>query len=320
MIEVSELTKRFQETLAVDHLSFQVEPGEIMGFLGPNGAGKTTTLRILTGYFPPTSGQVKVAGHDVLEEPLAARRQVGYLPENVPLYPDMRVGEYLAFVGGAKGLAPADTRTQVDRVIERLALGERRGQLIGQLSKGFRQRVGLAQALLGDPPVLILDEPTIGLDPGQIVEMRSLVKGFAGQKTVILSSHILAEVAATCSRVAIINQGRLVAQGPPGLLRQGEGGARDLRLSCHCQPQSLAQTLEGVEGVRVSQAPQARDDGETCTCQVEVTGPPRVQAELARVLVEAGLGLIEMSPVAESLEDIFVQLTSDPHLAGKEES
>jgi ABC-2 type transport system ATP-binding protein len=312
MIEVSKLSKHFNGTVAVDRLDFAVEQGEILGFLGPNGAGKTTTMRILTGFFPPSGGTAKIGGHDVLAEPKLTRRSLGYLPENVPLYQDMRVEEYLRFVGGVKGLTPGRARAEADRVMKVTGILERRRQLIKQLSKGFRQRVGLAQALMGDPPVLILDEPTIGLDPAQIVEMRSLIKSMAGQKTVILSSHILSEVAAICSRVLIINQGRLVAQGPPAMLSQGESSACTLRLKTLGPREELATVLEGLPGVEsfTPGQPQPGEEG-VCVVDLETSGAGQIQAEVAKAVVQAGLGLLELTPLKASLEEIFMKLTAD---------
>ncbi len=313
MIEVRRLVKRFGPTVAVDGLDFTVERGEILGFLGPNGAGKTTTLRILTGYFPPTEGTAVVAGHDVVEDTLAARAAIGYLPESVPLYVDMRVEEYLRFVAGMKGVEPRRVSREVERVMEATAITPRRGQLISQLSKGYRQRVGLAQAILGDPPVLILDEPTIGLDPGQIVEIRSLIKGFAGEKTVILSSHILPEVAATCTQVVIINRGRLVAAGSPEVLRAGRGGLTSLRLVAQGPAAAVAELLGRVEGVR-SCAPESIPVPEgACAFRLETDEGLAVRAAIARAVVEAGHGLVELSPVSATLEEVFVQLTTEDH-------
>ena len=312
MIEVKGLTKRFGAALAVERLDFSAAQGEILGFLGPNGAGKTTTLRILTGYFPPNEGTVLVNGCDVLEEPMAARRSVGYLPESVPLYQDMRVGEYLRFVGGAKGLNKPQTKREADRVMEATGTRKRAGQLIKQLSKGYRQRVGLAQALLGDPPVLILDEPTIGLDPGQIVEIRSLIKGFAGKKTVVLSSHILPEVAAVCSRVVIINHGRLAAQGSPAMLETGLAGGQRLRLVCLGPARETAELLQGIKGVAaLTPAEPPEGAGELCAFDLETVGGAQTQAALARAVVEAGRGLVELTPTARSLEEVFVSLTAN---------
>ena len=210
MIEVSHLTKRYRDLVAVDDLSFTVGKGEIVGFLGPNGAGKSTTMRILTGFVPATAGSVKVAGFDVFEQPLEVKRRVGYLPENPPVHPDMTVEGYLAFCAGLKRLPRGAVKAEVERVAEAVAVEHVLRRVIGTLSKGYRQRVGLAQALLGDPEVLVLDEPTVGLDPLQIREVRALVRGLAGKHTVILSTHILPEVAMTCEKVLVVNQGRLV--------------------------------------------------------------------------------------------------------------
>ncbi|RJX34469.1 MAG: ABC transporter ATP-binding protein [Desulfarculus sp.] len=318
MIEVKELTKRFGATVAVDRLSFKVERGEILGFLGPNGAGKTTTMRVLTGFFPPSSGQATIGSYDVVDKAMAARRLVGYMPENVPLYGDMRIREYLRFVAGVKGLDSTRAKGEVSRVTAAVGLESRAGQLIKQLSKGYRQRVGLAQALLGDPPVLILDEPTIGLDPGQIVEIRSLIKGFAGSKTVVLSSHILPEVAATCSKVVIINQGRLVVEGPPALLRAGQGGAASLRLNVQGPERDLTQLLGRVPGVEsvMCQGPPAQGEG-ACYFTLETDGGPEVAARVAQAVVTAGHGLLELTPVSASLEEVFMKLTTEEKAAGE---
>src|SRR6516225_12097251 len=211
MIEVEQLTKRYGPTLAVSDVTFQVQKGEILGFLGPNGAGKTTTMRVITGYLPPSSGNVTVAGHDVVEEPLEAKKRTGYLPESPPVYTDMRVTEYLAFVARIKGLPRREIKSRLDEVCEKCAISDVRERQIGKLSKGYRQRVGLAQAIIHNPEVLVLDEPTAGLDPKQIIETRELIKGLAGQHTIILSTHILPEVEQTCQQVIIINKGKLVA-------------------------------------------------------------------------------------------------------------
>jgi ABC-2 type transport system ATP-binding protein len=228
MIEAVGLCKNYRTIAAVDAVSFKVNKGEIVGFLGPNGAGKTTTMKILTGFLPPSAGVVKVAGFDVLDQPMEVRRRIGYLPELPPVYPDLTVHEYLCFVGRLKGLRQKKLRSEVDRVIETTRLGDERATLIAPLSKGYRQRVGLAQALLGDPEVLILDEPTVGLDPRQIGEVRTLVKSLAGNHTVLLSTHILQEVTATCDRVIIINRGRIVADDKlTDLVGKHKRGAQD---------------------------------------------------------------------------------------------
>ncbi len=228
MIEVSHLTKRYRERIAVDDLSFSVAQGEILGFLGPNGAGKTTTMRVLTGFLPASSGLVKVAGHDVFEEPLAVKRQIGYLPETPPLYPEMTVRGYLRFVATLRGVARGQLAAELDRVCQATGTTQVMGRVIQNLSKGFRQRVGIAQALLGSPAVLILDEPTEGLDPIQRAEVRELIRGLAGQHTVILSTHILPEVVMTCEKVLILHQGRLVAFDTLAALGQADGSAESL--------------------------------------------------------------------------------------------
>lgn len=222
MIEVKSLTKRYGQLTAIDDVSFRVEPGEIVGFLGPNGAGKTTTMRILTGYMPATSGTAVLAGHDVHANPLEVKRSVGYLPENVPLYAEMRVQSYLAYVAEIKGQRGKQRRTEVDRVMERTGLSDMGNRIVRHLSKGYRQRVGLAQALIGNPPVLILDEPTVGLDPKQIISIRETIKELAGDHTVLLCTHILPEVSMICQRVVIINQGNIVAQRSLDELDQGQ--------------------------------------------------------------------------------------------------
>src|SRR5438309_3763516 len=231
MIKVEGLTKRYARTVAVDNISFEVEKGGIVGFLGPNGAGKTTTMRVLTCFLPPTSGSASVAGFDVLVQPLEVKKRIGYLPESPPLYPEMEVHEYLTFVGRLKGISGSDVAKRVDEVSERCAVADVRTKLIGKLSKGYRQRVGLAQAIIHNPEVLILDEPTSGLDPKQIIETRQLIRSLAGDHTIILSTHILPEVAMTCQRVVIINQGRVVAvDTPEGLTTRLSQGAERVAL------------------------------------------------------------------------------------------
>lgn len=305
MIEVKEVSKRYGAATAVDRLSFSVDKGEILGFLGPNGAGKTTTMRILTGFFPPSEGTALVGGLDVVDDPLGVRRLIGYLPENVPLYGDMRVGEYLSFVAGAKGVDRATAAGEVDRAMMAVNIADRRRQLIKQLSKGYRQRVGLAQALLGDPPVLILDEPTIGLDPGQIVEMRSLIRHFAGEKTVILSSHILSEVAATCGRVVVINHGRLAAE-----VDLGRGGVQPhlLRLITGGLPDKVIPLLQEVSGVRTVKHLGAAPVGQRYS--LGTNGAADTAAGVAAALVGAGHGLMELTAATTDLEELFVEIIS----------
>ena len=246
MIEVEHLTKRYGPVTAVNDVSFQVRKGEILGFLGPNGAGKTTTMRVLTGYMPATEGRVRVAGYDVLEQPIEAKRRIGYLPETPPLYPDMTVREYLQFVAKIKGVAPADRKSRVEQVMARTWVTDMANRTCGKLSKGYKQRVGLAQALIHNPDVLILDEPTAGLDPKQIRETRRLVKELAGDHTIILSTHILPEVSQTCDRVVIINKGRVVAVDTPENLTRRLSGAEtifvqvDAARAAEAQPEASA--------------------------------------------------------------------------------
>src|SRR5213595_2773192 len=249
MIKVEGLTKRYARTLAVDNISFEVEKGQIVGFLGPNGAGKTTTMRVLTCFLPPTSGSASVAGFDVLEQPLEVKKRIGYLPETPPLYPEMEVSEYLTFVGRLKGLSGADIGRRVDEVSERCVLGDVKTKLIGKLSKGYRQRVGLAQAIIHNPEVLILDEPTAGLDPKQIIETRKLIKELAGDHTIILSTHILPEVSQTCQRVVIINKGRVVAIDTPDNLTARLRGSETMYLQVDASGADAGASLGRVPGV-----------------------------------------------------------------------
>ena len=300
MIEVAHLTKEFGDFTAVRDVSFTIAPGECVGFLGPNGAGKTTTMRVIAGIFPPTSGTVRVGGHDVQRDPNATRRLVGYFPENAPYYPEMSVEEYLAFVARAKRLPRAARRAEVERVIRATTLGEMRRRLVGKLSKGFRQRVGLAQALLGDPQVLILDEPTSGLDPEQVAEIRELVKGLRGQRTIIFSSHILSEVSQVAQRVVIINRGRVVAEDrPEGLARRIEGAVTvHLRAEApESELRALLSMIPGVHDLAVVDGRfrfHARDEG--------------VVREVSRAVTERGFLLLELSRESLSLEEIFLRL------------
>src|SRR6201997_2321272 len=254
MITVKDLTKRYARNTAVDHISFEVQKGQIVGFLGPNGAGKTTTMRVLTCFLPPTSGTATVAGFDVLEQPFEVKKRIGYLPETPPVYPEMEVKEYVTFVGKLKGVPKADLAARVDQVIERCAIGDVRDKLIGKLSKGFRQRVGIAQAIIHNPDVLILDEPTSGLDPKQIIEIRELLKALSGDHTIILSTHILSEVEQSCERVIIISQGKLVAQDSVANLTNRLRGSEAVALEVESpngspNPSDVQGRLEQVPGV-----------------------------------------------------------------------
>ncbi len=308
MIEVEHLTKRYGPTLAVSDVSFKVGKGEILGFLGPNGAGKTTTMRVITGYLPPSEGRVRVGGYDVAEEPLAAKRVTGYLPETPPLYPDMTVAEYLAFVAKIKGIVRQDVKTRVGEVSEQVAITDVQQRPIGKLSKGYRQRVGLAQALIHKPEVLVLDEPTAGLDPKQIIETRELIKSLAGQHTVVLSTHILPEAAKTCQRVVVINTGRIVAAGTPDELTRHLQGYETVLITIEGPAAEAMDKLQRVVGVNFVE-PRESADGRV-TFEVQVEKGKDVRAELARAVVESRWGLLELKTSGLSLEDVFLKLTT----------
>ena len=309
MIEVQHVTKRYGSLRAVDDLSFSVERGEILGLLGPNGAGKTTTMRILTGYLPATEGRVRVAGFDVSEQPIEAKRRTGYLPETPPLYPEMTVAEYLRFVARINGMPASDRQAQVGSAMERTSIADMADRYCGRLSKGYRQRVGLAQAILHNPDVLILDEPTAGLDPGQIIETRRLITELAGDRTIILSTHILPEVSQTCQRVVIINRGQVVAVDTPDNLTARLQGSQTLYLQVDAQGADPTPALEGVAGV-VGVTLADQQDG-VAGYHVESASGDDVRRELSQTIVTNGWGLLELRPQQVSLEDIFLQLTTD---------
>jgi ABC-2 type transport system ATP-binding protein len=309
VIEVQHLTKRYGPVTAVEDVSFRVERGEILGFLGPNGAGKTTTMRVLTGFLPPTEGRAIVAGFDVMEQPVEAKRRTGYLPESPPLYPEMTVRDYLMFVARIKGVPRAERKARVEAMLDRTWIREVADKHCGKLSKGYRQRVGLAQALIHNPDVLILDEPTAGLDPKQIIETRQLIKSLAGDHTIVLSTHILPEVSQTCQRVVIINKGRVVAVDSPENLTARLRGAETMYVQVDAGGADAAAVLQQVPGVtRVSVAD--RRDG-VAGYEVESVRGRDVRRELARVVVERGWGLLELRPLRMSLEEIFLHLTTE---------
>jgi len=309
VIEVEHVSKVYNGRKAVDDVSFRVEKGEILGFLGPNGAGKTTTMRILTCYMPSTEGTARVAGYDVFEESIEVRKRIGYLPENPPLYPEMAVSSYLNFVAKIKGVRSGQRKSQVADVIEKCSLGDVRNRIIGKLSKGYKQRVGLAQALLNNPEVLILDEPTIGLDPKQIHEVRSLIKGLASTHTVILSTHILPEVSMTCNRVVIINKGKVVAMDTPeGLARQLRGAER-ISLTVDGPLDSVRDKIKEIEGVLNVEA-SGEPGGSVATYTVEWQLDSDLRRVLAATVVNAGWGLLDLRGISMSLEDVFINLTT----------
>ncbi len=309
MIEVQHLTKRYGRLTAVEDVSFRVERGEILGFLGPNGAGKTTTMRILTGYMPATEGKAVVAGFDVFDQPIDAKRRTGYLPETPPLYPDMTVAEYLAFVARIKGVPSADRKQRISTVMERTRVVDVGDRLCARLSKGYKQRVGLAQALIHNPDVLILDEPTAGLDPKQIIETRELIKELAGDHTIILSTHILPEVSQTCQRVVIINKGRVVAEDTPDNLTARLRGSETMYLQIDAEGADASDALARVAGVRrVAEAD--RRDG-VVAYEIDSETGRDVRRDLARTVIASGWGLLEMRPMRMSLEDVFLSLTTE---------
>ncbi|HEY1759938.1 MAG TPA: ATP-binding cassette domain-containing protein [Bryobacteraceae bacterium] len=318
MIKVEGLTKRYARNVAVDHISFQVEKGQIVGFLGPNGAGKTTTMRMLTCFMPPTDGSAEVAGFDILESPMEVKKRIGYLPESPPVYPEMEVIEYLNFVGRIKGVPKANLPKRINEVMEKCAIADVRNKEIGKLSKGYRQRVGLAQAILHNPDVLILDEPTSGLDPHQIMETRDLIRGLAGDHTIILSTHILPEVEAMCERVIIIAKGKLVATDTVAHLTSRLHGSE--MVSVEVAPRSpgsdgqvfltqVQQKLEQVAGVSRVLHKESKDSRERFT--VESLQGRQIRPELARAIIESGWNLNELRSVGLSLEEIFLQLTTE---------
>ena len=312
MIEVERLTKTYGPARGITDISFSVEKGEILGFLGPNGAGKTTTMRILTCFMSATSGSAKIAGFDVFEDALAARRQIGYLPETVPLYTDMQVPVYLRFVAGLKGVPYRQIKIRVEEVMERVGLTHMAHKYIGELSKGYRQRVGLAQALVNDPQVLILDEPTIGLDPKQIIEIRSLIKGLQGERTIILSSHILPEISMIAGRVVIIDEGRIKAMDTPDNLIKRLRGAGKTMVRLTGPREKVLSSLRQINGV--AQVEAADDAGTAAAAglyMVEFANGQNAAHKIARAAAENHWDLYELTPVKMSLEDIFIRIVTE---------
>ena len=306
MIEVSHLSKQYGDVVAVEDVSFRAEKGVILGFLGPNGAGKTTTMRMLTCYLPPSSGEAKVAGFDILEESMEVRKRIGYLPEQPPVYHDMTVGAYLRFVAKIKGVPGPQLNGRLDDTMEKTGIAHHRDTVIGHLSKGYRQRVGLAQALVHEPDVLILDEPTVGLDPKQIIEIREVIKGLGGDHTVILSTHILPEVSMTCSQLVIINNGRIAGEGTPESLMAQLKEGEVLRAHIDGPTDEIRTMLQGLDGVLdVSSEP-----GEGIYLVTSAPGQD-VRDALTKQVVDGGYSLRELRPLDMTLEDIFLSLTSE---------
>jgi ABC-2 type transport system ATP-binding protein len=310
LIEVENLTKTYGEATAVDHISFAVNKGEILGFLGPNGAGKTTTMRVLSGFMPATSGTARVAGFDVATDSMDVRRHIGYLPETPPVYPDMTVESYLDFVARIKNVPAANRAANVTDAMRKTNLEDRRTELIKRLSRGYKQRVGIAQALVHDPDVIILDEPTVGLDPKQIIEVRNLIKGLAGSHTIILSTHILPEVSMTCDRVVIINKGKIAAVDTPGNLTSQLKSGQKIRLEVQAPADALKGALAqvpGVSRVHIELLPSSVHSVAT----VETAQGADIRSDIAAKIIGSGWPLYELRSVSLSLEDIFLELTTD---------
>ena len=308
MIEVEHLTKRYGLVTAISDVSFTVAPGQIVGFLGPNGAGKSTAMRILACFMSASSGVARVAGHDVFRESMEVRRRIGYMPESVPLYPDMRVAPYLDFVAEVKGVARAERKRRIADVMDRCTITDVQNRLIGKLSKGYRQRVGLAQAIVSDPEVLILDEPTIGLDPKQITEIRSLIKSLAGQHTVILSTHILPEVSMVCDAVIIINKGSIVAQGPIDTLVEQFFPTARVEVEIVGPPPAVRDRIRAIPGVLSVQDQASTDGGGRYV--VEAARGRDVRAEIFQLAAQQRWDLLELKRVGMTLEEVFMRVVA----------
>ena len=310
MIEVRDLTKTYGQRTAINKLNFSVTKGEVVGFLGPNGAGKTTTMKIITGFMAPSSGSVRVAGFDVFENPIEVKRRIGYLPETPPVYTDMRVREYLRFVAQLKGVDDSKLESLVSSAIDKTDLGSVANRLIGNLSKGYRQRVGISQALVSDPEILIMDEPTVGLDPRQVAEIRNLIKGLAGQHTILLSTHILPEVQASCERIIIINQGNIVAEDTLAGIAQKMSGTGRVIVKVQTSSDQLLNAIRKVSGVRKVEV------GANSSLEIETDGKDGVSQQIASQVVSSGAGLIEIRAESMNLEDVFLKLTSKEEQQG----
>lgn len=314
MIEVTDLTKRYGDHTAVDHLSFKVEKGQIYGFLGPNGAGKSTTMNIITGYLAASEGTVTIDGHDVQQEPEEAKKRIGYLPELPPLYMDMTVEEYLRFAAELKKVPRAERKEQVEQVMGMTQITDMRGRLIKNLSKGYRQRVGLAQALLGSPEVLILDEPSVGLDPKQIIEIRDLIRELGKNHTIILSSHILSEVSAVCDHIMIISHGKLVASDSPDGLQKLMSGGGELRLTVKGSYEALQEAVAGMAGIQGMEPLNGTQEGggeDCCNVLIKTDREQDIREALFYLLAEKRLPILSMVLSQRSLEDIFLELTGE---------
>ena len=311
MIQATGLTHYYGPRPAIDDVNFTVEKGEILGFLGPNGAGKTTTMRIITGFMPPTRGKGTLGGYDVVEQSREVRKRIGYLPETVPLYTDMTVSSYLKYMGTLRGMPPKDIKRRIGDVVDLCRLGEYHKTIIGKLSKGFRQRVGVAQAIIHEPEVLVLDEPTIGIDPIQVVETRRLIQDLGKSQTVVLSSHILPEVSMICQRVMIINEGKIVAEDTPSNLAQRLQGVNRMEVEVGGPSNDVISALRKVNGVTdVShRSTQGKD-----LYMIQARGSQDLRDEISKAVVSSGWSLLSMQSVGMSLEDIFLKLTTNEEL------
>ncbi|MEE3040910.1 MAG: ATP-binding cassette domain-containing protein [Candidatus Latescibacterota bacterium] len=309
MIEVDQLSKEYGDVTAVDGVSFRAERGQILGFLGPNGAGKTTTMRMLTCYLPPSAGTASVDGYDVVDESMEVRRRIGYLPESPPVYMDMTVDAYLGFVARIKGVPTNQMRARIDETMEKTGVAHVRSNVIGHLSKGYRQRVGLAQALVHNPSVLILDEPTVGLDPKQIIEIREVIKSLRGEHTIVLSTHILPEVSMTCEKVVIISQGRIVGEGSPESLMAQLKESDVLHAQVLGPVEAVGEALRSIDGVL--DARQEGDDSQADSWVISVTPGQDVRDAVSRAIIDGGFSLRELRSQDMSLEDIFLRLTTE---------
>lgn len=318
MIKVEGLTKYYGPVRGIEDVSFTVKEGETVGLLGPNAAGKTTTMRILTCLFPPTRGKAEVAGLSVVEKPLQVKKLIGYLPETTPLYPDMTVSSYLGFVAEIKGIRYKNKKEKIKQVMQTCGIENVRERIIGKLSKGYRQRVGLAQALLNNPPVLILDEPTIGLDPKQTFEFRQLIRGMQGKRTIILSTHILPEVSMTCQRVIIINKGKIVAQDTPYNLASQLQKSNRIYIQIEGHVDEVTKGISGIQGI-MGIKPGKRIAQNTFEYIVETEKNINLTKEIASFVVNSGWGLLEMRPLSMGLEDVFVNLVTEEKVAEEKE-
>ena len=310
MIELKNITKYYGDFPAVTNISFKIEKGEIVGLLGPNGAGKSTTMKMITGFMPPTSGELTVGGNDIVSQSIEARRKIGYLPETVPLYTDMTVYSYIEYMGMLRGLSKKNIKSKVDNVIEICKLGDYRNSLISKLSKGFRQRVGISQAIIHEPEVLVLDEPTIGIDPNQVVETRQLIKNLSGEHTLILSSHILPEVSSICERVLIIHEGEIAASDTIENLSSLMSGKNKIEADIIGSPQAIVTELEKINDVKSVQFSINKSSSEFSTFSIESEINSDIRSEIAKIIINNDWGLIRLQSMGMSLEDIFLQITT----------